>query len=289
MKKYIERLAWGTDAGFYRLIPQEVLHPANEQDVQAIMARAHREGKHITFRAAGTSLSGQAISDSLLVVCGKKWEQYEIGTDAKTITLQCGIIGQRVNEILRPYGKYFTPDPASIKSAMVGGIVMNNASGMCCGVHANSYRVLKSVRIILPDGTLLDTGDKKSRAAFAMSHAGFLRKIEELRDRTRRNATLCDLIRKKYSIKNVTGLTILPFVEYDDPFDIIAHLMVGSEGTLAFLSSITVSTADIQPYSASDLLLFPTTKSACEAITEMKRTGMLSAAEFFDRKAMQTV
>ena len=179
MKKYIERLAWGTDAGFYRLIPQEVLHPANEQDVQAIMARAHREGKHITFRAAGTSLSGQAISDSLLVVCGKKWEQYEIGTDAKTITLQCGIIGQRVNEILRPYGKYFTPDPASIKSAMVGGIVMNNASGMCCGVHANSYRVLKSVRIILPDGTLLDTGDKKSRAAFAMSHAGFLRKIEE--------------------------------------------------------------------------------------------------------------
>ena len=289
MKKYIERLAWGTDAGFYRLIPQEVLHPATEQDVQAILARAHKEGKHITFRAAGTSLSGQAISDSLLVVCGKKWEKYELGKDAKTIRLQCGIVGQRVNEILRPYGKYFSPDPASLKSAMVGGIVMNNASGMCCGVHANSYRVLQSVRIILPDGTLLDTGDKKSRAAFTMSHPQFLKKIEELRDKTRKNATLCDLIRKKYSIKNVTGLTILPFVEYDDPFDIIAHLMVGSEGTLAFLSSITVSTADIQPYTASDLLLFPTTKSACEAITEMKRTGKLSAAEFFDRKAMQTV
>ena len=75
MKKYIERLAWGTDAGFYRLIPQEVLHPASEADVQAIIKRAHKEGKHITFRAAGTSLSGQAISDSLLVVCGKKWEQ----------------------------------------------------------------------------------------------------------------------------------------------------------------------------------------------------------------------
>ena len=289
MKKYIERLAWGTDAGFYRLIPQEVLHPANEADVQAILARAHREGKHITFRAAGTSLSGQAISDSLLVVCGKKWEAYTIGEKAKTITLQCGIVGQRVNEILRPYGKYFSPDPASIKSAMVGGIVMNNASGMCCGVHANSYRVLQAVRIILPDGTILDTGDSKSRAAFAMSHPKFLRKIEELRDKTRKNATLTELIRKKYSIKNVTGLTILPFVEYDDPFDIIAHLMVGSEGTLAFLSNITVSTADICPFTASDLLLFPTTKSACEAITEMKSTGMLSAAEFFDRKAMQTV
>ena len=103
MKKYIERLAWGTDAGFYRLIPEEVLHPATEADVQAILARAHKEGKHVTFRAAGTSLSGQAISDSLLVVCGKKWEQYTLGKDAKTITLQPGIVGQRVNEILRRF------------------------------------------------------------------------------------------------------------------------------------------------------------------------------------------
>ena len=289
MKKYIERLAWGTDAGFYRLIPQEVLHPANEEAVQDIIRRAHKEGKHITFRAAGTSLSGQAISDSLLVVCGKKWEKYSIGKDAQTITLQPGIVGQRVNEILHPYGKYFSPDPASLKSAMVGGIVMNNASGMCCGVHANSYRVLQSVRIILSDGTILDTGDKKSRAAFTLSHPQFIRKIEELRDKTRKNVALCERIKRKYSIKNVTGLTILPFVEYEDPFDIIAHLMVGSEGTLAFLSSITMTTADICPFSASALLLFPTTKSACEAITEMKSTRMLSAAEFFDRKAMQTV
>lgn len=289
MKKYIERLAWGTDAGFYRLIPEEVLHPANETEVQALLARAHKEGKHITFRAAGTSLSGQAISDSLLVVCGKKWEQYSVGKEGKTITLQPGIVGQRVNEILKPYGRYFTPDPASLKSAMVGGIVMNNASGMCCGTHANSYRALKSVRIILPDGTILDTGDQESRAQFLMTHSKFVRKIDDLRIQTQQNKVLCDLIRKKYSIKNVTGLTILPFVEYTDPFDIIAHLMVGSEGTLAFLSSITMTTGEIQPYSASALLLFPTTKLACEAITEMKHTGLLSAAEFFDRKAMRTV
>ena len=289
MKKYIERLAWGTDAGFYRMIPQEVFHPANEAEVQELLTRAHKEGKHITFRAAGTSLSGQAISDSWLVVCGKKWEQYSIGQDGKTITLQPGIVGQRVNELLRPYGRYFSPDPASLKAAMVGGVVMNNASGMCCGTHANSYRVLQSVRIILPDGSILDTGDQKSRAEFMMTHPQFVRKIEQLRQDTLKNPALCDLIRKKYSIKNVTGLTILPFVEYSDPFDIIAHLMVGSEGTLAFLSSITMTTAEIQPHSASALLLFPTTKSACEAIIEMKQTGMLSAAEFFDRKAMRTV
>ena len=289
MKKYIERLAWGTDAGFYRLIPEEVLHPSTEAEVQAIIARAHKEGKHITFRAAGTSLSGQAISDSLLVVCGKKWEKYTVHDNGKSITLQPGIIGQRVNEILKPYGRYFTPDPASLKSAMVGGIVMNNASGMCCGTHANSYRALQSVRIIMADGTILDTGNQESRSDFLMKHSRLIRKIDDLRLKTLKNKKLCELIRNKYSIKNVTGLTILPFIEYSDPFDIIAHLMVGSEGTLAFLSSITMSTGEIQPYSASALLLFPTTKLACEAITEMKGTGLLSAAEFFDRKAMRTV
>ena len=187
---YIQRLAWGTDAGFYRLIPQEVLHPADESQVQQIVARARREGKHITFRAAGTSLSGQAISDSLLVVCGKKWEHYQVHDTGQTITLQPGIIGQRVNDILRPYGRYFTPDPASIRSAMVGGIVNNNASGMCCGTHANSYRMLKSARLILADGTLLDTGDPASREQFARTHASFLQALSDMHERVLANKPL---------------------------------------------------------------------------------------------------
>ncbi len=293
-KEYIQRLAWGTDAGFYRLIPQEVLHPANEADVQTIIARAHAENKHITFRAAGTSLSGQAISDSLLIVVGKKWEDYAVlppvgGIEGGLIRLQPGIIGARVNEILKPYGRRFTPDPASLKSAMVGGIVANNASGMCCGVHANSYRVLQSARLILADGTLLDTGDEQSREAFRKSHPEFLKRIEELRQRTLANPALVELIRKKYSIKNVTGLTILPFIEFEDPFDIIAHLLVGSEGTLAFLSEVTMATGEDYKHAASALLLFPDTDSCCRAITAMKYTGCLSAAEFFDRKAMHVV
>ena len=286
---YIQRLAWGTDAGFYRLIPQEVLHPSDEEQVQRIIARAHSEGKHITFRAAGTSLSGQAISDSLLVVCGKKWERYELHNGGETITLQPGIIGQRVNDILRPYGRYFTPDPASIRSAMVGGIVNNNASGMCCGTHANSYRMLESARLILADGTLLDTGDASSREEFARTHPAFLQALQQMRERVLSNKPLAERIRRKYSIKNVTGLNILPIVEFDDPFAIIAHLLVGSEGTLAFLSSVTMRTAPIMPASASALLLFPTTHSACEAVTAMKQQGEVSAAEFFDRKAMLTV
>lgn len=289
MTDYIHRLAWGTDAGFYRLVPEQVLMPENESEVQQIISRARQEGKHITFRAAGTSLSGQAISDSWLVVCGKKWERYEILEQGLKIRLEPGIIGQRVNDLLRPYGRRFTPDPASIKSAMVGGIVMNNASGMCCGTHANSYRMLQSVRIVLTDGTILDTGDKESRQQFLNTHPNFIKRIEQLRDRTLSNPQLTELIKKKYSIKNVTGLTILPFVEYTDPFDIIAHLIPGSEGTLAFLSEIVFNTGIDYSHSASALLLYPTTKEACDAVIRMKHSGALSAAEYFDRKAMRVV
>lgn len=289
MKKYVERLAWGTDAGFYRLVPEEVLMPSSEEQVREIIARARSTRKHITFRAAGTSLSGQAAGDSLLVVCGKKWEKADILDNGARIRLDPGVIGGRVNALLRPFGRLFTPDPASVNSAMVGGIVMNNASGMCCGTHANSYRMLESVRIVFADGTVLDTGSEESRKEFSASHPDFIRRLLELRERTLANTELADLIHRKYSIKNVTGLTILPFVEYKDPFDIIAHLMPGSEGTLAFLSSIVFKTGPIPTHSQSALLLFPSTRSACEAVTEMKKTSSLSAAEFFDRKAMRTV
>ena len=173
----LRRLAWGTDAGFYRLIPQIVIRSSSEEEISELLRLADRYGLPVTFRAAGTSLSGQAISDSILIVAGKHWEKYSISPDHEQITLQPGIIGQRVNEILAPYGRKFAPDPASVKSAMVGGIVMNNASGMNCGTHANSDKVLLSARILLADGTVLDTGDDISRASFEATHPNFLNRI----------------------------------------------------------------------------------------------------------------
>ena len=154
----LRRIAWGADAGFYHLTPKVVVNSANDSEVEHLLKVASSMKIPVTFRAAGTSLSGQAISDSVLVISGKNWEDYTVSPDASTITMQPGIVGNRVNEILKPYGRTFTPDPASKNSAMVGGIVINNASGMNCGTHANSDKVLKSVKIILADGTRLDTG-----------------------------------------------------------------------------------------------------------------------------------
>ncbi len=267
----LRTLAWGTDASFYRLTPQVVIRAKDESEVSMIVKAASKHGLPFTFRAAGTSLSGQSVSDSILIVAGKHWEDYSVASDGESITLQPGIVGARVNQILIPLGRVFPPDPASIGSAMVGGIVANNASGMNCGTHANSDRMLLSARLVLPDGTVLDTGNEASREAFRHSHPDFIAKIESLRDRIRANEPLAARIRKKYSIKNVTGLNLRPFIAYDDPFDIIAHCVVGSEGTLAFISQITMRTLHDYPCKASAMLYFFTMKESCEAVVALKQ------------------
>lgn len=291
----LRRLAWGTDASFYRLVPQIVIRSDSETEISGILKAAQAHRLPVTFRAAGTSLSGQSISDSILVVAGKHWEKYEILDHGKTIRLQPGLIGQRVNDLLKPYGRKLGPDPASVKSAMVGGIVMNNASGMNCGTHANSDKMMNSVRIILADGTVLDTGDEASRKAFRKARPDFIRSIEQLRDKVRANKKLCDRINYKYAIKNVTGLNILPFVRFDDPFDIIAHLMVGSEGTLAFLAGVSMNTEYDYPFKASAMLYFKDIREACKAVVAMKKLvddkgqWIVKSAELLDKKSLASV
>lgn len=286
----LRTLAWGTDAGFYRMLPKVVVRAANEEEIRTVLTTASDLGLPVTFRAAGTSLSGQAISDSILVVAGKSWEGYRILDDkAEVIALQPGIVGARVDEILAPFNRIFPPDPASKKSAMVGGIVANNASGMKCGIHANSDRVLRSIRIILPDGTPLDTASEDSRNQFRQSHPELIAEIEAIRDTVRNDAGLSALIREKYSIKNVTGLNLLPFLIFDDPFDIIAHSMVGSEGTLAFISEVTVNTDRKHPYTASAMVYFETLEEACRAVVAMRKEAPVQSCELLDKKSLASV
>ena len=288
----LRRLAWGTDAGFYRLTPKIVIRSDNEAEVSKLLGAAHRLKVPVTFRAAGTSLSGQAISDSVLVVVGKHWEKYSVSEDAESITLEPGIVGTRVNDILKPHGRKFGPDPASIGACMVGGIVMNNASGMSCGTHANSDKELLSARIVFADGTVLDTGDEASREAFRASHPEFIEGIIRLREEVMTDPELVERIRYKYSIKNVTGLNILPFVRFEDPFNIIAHLLVGSEGTLAFLSQVTMKTLALPEHKASAMVYFGSIREAAEAVVAMKKAcglEIISAAELLDKRSLTSV
>ena len=284
----LRRMAWGTDASVYRMIPQLVIRSKREQEIVGILQAASRRHIPITFRAAGTSLSGQSVSDSVLVVAGKNWEDYSLNNDATLITAEPGLTGGRINEILKPFGRKFAPDPASIKSAMLGGIVMNNASGMSCGTHANSDKIMVSARIILSDGTILDTADAASRKSFTEGHPGFVKTILSIRQQILSDKSILDRLKKKYQIKNVTGLNLSPFLRFEDPFDIIAHLMTGSEGTLAFLSKATFKTEPIKPFQASALICFNSLREACVAVQTIKPLAP-AAVELLDRKALHSI
>ena len=283
----LRTLAWGTDASEYKLTPKAVLRAADEKEVSRVLEVASRLGLPVTFRAAGTSLSGQAISDSILLVAGKHWEKWEYHEDT-TVTLQPGIVGAKVNQHLAPFGRHFGPDPASIGSCMVGGIVANNASGMSCGTHANSDKMLLSARMVLADGTVLDTASEASRSAFRKSHPEIISGLEELHREVLADKELTRRILYKYSIKNVTGLNIRPLVVYEDPFEMLAHLLVGSEGTLAFLSEVTMKTLPITPYKASAMIYFPDIVTAAKAVVAMK-ANQISAAELLDKRSLTSV
>ncbi|MFN9212559.1 MAG: FAD-binding and (Fe-S)-binding domain-containing protein, partial [Betaproteobacteria bacterium] len=284
----LRRLAWGTDASFYRLVPQIVAVVDSEDEVRRLLAACAAHNSPVTFRAAGTSLSGQAVSDSVLAVLGDGWRGVQVLDGGARIRVQAGVIGSHANRLLAPYNRKIGPDPASIDCAKVGGIAANNASGMCCGVAENSYHTLAGMRLLLADGTLLDTEDAASVAAFRATQAPLLLGLAALSQRTRRNIDLAARIRRKYRIKNTTGYGLNALLDFDDPIEMLTHLMIGSEGTLGFISSVTYRTVADHSHKATALVLFEHLRSACEAVQRLQALPV-AAAELMDRAALASV
>lgn len=184
----------------------------------------------VTFRAAGTSLQGQSISNSVLMqISGDKWQEVKVLENGKYIQTQSGITGLRLNQILKPYLVKFGSNPASINAALIGRILANNSSGIRCCIHANSYGTITSARIIFNDGTLLDTSDESSLQNFKQTRSDLLNTIEALKLKIRSNTDHVQFKKEKYRIKNTTGYGLNSSIDFDDSIDIILHLMVGSE------------------------------------------------------------
>ena len=281
-------LAKGTDAGLYRLIPERVEVVNSEEDVQAVLAACRDSGKSLTFKAGGTSLSGQTITEHVLVEIGPDFKQVKISEEGRFATFSCGIVGDHANRLLKPYGRKLGPSPASIKSARISGIVANNASGSSYGITYNSYHTVRSMRLILVDGTLLDTASEESRRRFVETHPQFVKGLLDLRDRVKQHPEMEKRIRHKYELKNTCGYGVNAFVDYDDPVDILMHLMVGSEGTLGFISEVTFETVPDLKLKASALLYFPSMVEACKSILPLRKCRV-SAAELMDRNALRAV
>lgn len=282
--------------------PPSTLSPhqiASEAEVAAILPIAREHGVPITFRAAGTSLSGQAITDSVLLKLshvGTAFRKYEVHGDGSRVTVEPGLIGGEVNAILArhasanklPVQYKIGPDPSSIDSCMVGGIVSNNSSGMCCGVSQNTYHTLADLRAVFADGTVLDTADSASVAAFEKSRTSLLAGVSALAAKVQADPQLTALIRRKFAIKCTTGYSLNALVDFpaDRPVEIVKRLLIGSEGTLAFVSRATYNTVPDLPHKASAFVMFPDVHAACQGASVLRDATAVDAVEMFDRPSL---
>ncbi len=282
------RLAFSTDASFYQMTPSLILQVTHAEQMRQVMALAQQYHVAITFRAAGTSLSGQAVTDSVLLMLSPDWQRAEVLENGRKITLQPGVIGAHANRLLAPFGRKIGPDPASINACKVGGIAANNASGMCCGIKHNSYHTLAAMHLILADGGEVRTDDDKSRERFSASHQSLLRELTELSQRVGSDPNLVSHIRHQFRLKNTMGFGINALLDFDDPIDMLAHLMIGSEGTLGFIADITYHTVSLPQHREAGLYLFSSLEQACR-FTAALTSSEVSAVELMDSRALRAV
>ncbi len=285
----IDRYAFAPDASFFYLVPKVVVQPKTTTHIQAIFEVAHLFNETITFRTAGTSLSGQAVTDGILADLTLDWNAINIlDPNATLISTQPAAIGASVNLHLKPYKRKIGPDPASISAAMMGGILSNNSSGMCCGVKHNAYHTLHTIQFILPNGNQYNTAQPTDYQHFETQDKTIAEGIKNLKTRLNANTPLVNRIKQKYKMKNTVGYGINAFLDFEHPLDILAHLLIGAEGTLAFIAQATLKTIVDYPFKKTGILYFQTVKLACDAIIPLKNT-QAEALELMDRAALKSI
>jgi len=292
--RLIDRIAYANDASYFRLVPQAVVQPNSIGEIQSLFKFTQQRKTPMTFRAAGTSLSGQAVTDGVLVDISKHWGRYSVEKNATLIRTQPGIVGGFLNNFLKQYGRRIGPDPASIDSCMIGGILANNSSGMCCGVAENSYHTIHSMTFVLPNGFVLNTAQSNANQIFENEQPYITKGLLELTRRIVNSASqhkgekLTEKILRRYQMKNTNGYLLNSFLEFDTPLEILKHILIGSEGTLGFIAEAVLHTLPDYPRRYTGQLYFKNIQDAASAIAPLKESGA-RAAEIMDRASLRSV
>ena len=267
-----DRLAIASDASHYLLTPSVVVRPENGIQVGEIFRISHEENVGLTFRSGGTSLSGQGVSSGVLVDTRRYFKEIEVLDNGARVRVQPGATVKQVNIALAKFGRKLGPDPASEIACTIGGVVANNSSGMACGTEFNTYATLDSLTMVLPSGTVINTKKVDADDHLRLSEPDLYAGIARLRDRILQNPYSVEKIKSLYSIKNTMGYSLNSFIDYHKPVDILAHLIVGSEGTLAFIAEVTFNTVPLLKECATGLLVFENLADATTSLPALKAT-----------------
>lgn len=269
----IDRVAYASDASHYLFTPQAVIIAADAREVSAILAAAMRNNQPVTLRSGGTSLAGQASGDGLLVDVRKNFRGITVLDGGKRVRVQPGATVRQVNVRLARHGYKLGPDPASEAACTIGGVIANNSSGMACGTEFNTYRTLESMTFVLPSGTMIDTAAPDADALFAAAEPELVATLDRLRRRVRQNPDSVALIEKHFALKNTMGYGINSFLDFDSPAELMAHLIIGSEGTLAFVAEAVFRTVPIRKLAVATLAVFDTLDLATRALPALVDSG----------------
>jgi D-lactate dehydrogenase len=281
-----DRLKYAHDASHFLLTPQAVVAPQNVHEVGGVLRVAVAHGVPLTFRSGGTSLSGQGVTAGIMVDTRRNFRDVEVLDNGSKVRVQPGVTVRQVNARLAPYKRKLGPDPASESACTLGGVIANNSSGMLCGTSANAYRTLESLVFVLPSGTVIDSAaadaDARLRHLEPAIHAGLV----GLRDALQGSPTARAEIERQYALKNTMGYGLNSFLDFHRPVDILAHLLVGSEGTLGFVAEATFRTVPIQPEVATAFLIFPSLAVANGALPGLIDQG-IAAIELLDARSLR--
>ncbi|WP_157525064.1 FAD-binding and (Fe-S)-binding domain-containing protein, partial [Microbacterium yannicii] len=268
----LDRVSYAADASHFLLTPEAVIVADDAAEVGRLLRAANASGSRLTFRSGGTSLSGQAATDGLLVDVRRRFRRIDVLDEGRRVRVQPGATVRQVNARLARHGYRLGPDPASEIACTIGGVVNNNSSGMACGITENTYRTLESLVFVLPSGTVVDSGAPDADARLRADEPELVDRLLRLRERVVANPHSVDIIRRQFAMKNTMGYAVNAFLDFDTPAQLLSHLIVGSEGTLAFVAEATYRTVPIKPRIATALAVFPDIEAATRALPELVAT-----------------
>lgn len=281
------REIYARDASYFDIKPKCIVRPKNIDEVRQVIRVARESGLGVTFRTGGTSLSGQTVNNGIICELRTQWNRCEVRDDGRRVWFEPGLTADQVNRHLRGFHTHIGPDPASSSAAMMGGILANNSSGMEAGVRHNSYHTLSSIEFMLSNGNSYDSAIPAGRKRFHEQERELCKGLAEIRQEIISDTETREKIIRKYRIKNVTGYAMNSFVDFEDPFDIFCHLLIGSEGTLAYIISAELNTLPLYSTYTSSMLYFPDVTSAAASAAWLGNTGAL-AVEMMDYASLRS-